>query len=57
MGGCFPCCGSSDEDGNGVKESAKKKDSAKDGSTAQAHHVSRVSSGDKINGGLFVFWS
>ncbi|XP_022137989.1 serine/threonine-protein kinase PBL27 [Momordica charantia] len=44
MGGCFPCCGSSDEDGNGVKESAKKKDSAKDGSTAQAHHVSRVSS-------------
>lgn len=45
MGGCFPCFGSSDEDGNGVKE-ATKKDSAKDGSTAQSHHVRRVSSGD-----------
>ncbi|XP_023527595.1 serine/threonine-protein kinase PBL27 [Cucurbita pepo subsp. pepo] len=43
MGGCFPCFGSSDEDGNGVKD-ATKKDSAKDGSAAQSHHVTRVSS-------------
>lgn len=47
MGGCFPCFGSSDEDGssNGVKE-ATKKDTAKDGSTAQSHHVTRVGSGE-----------
>ncbi|XP_022946686.1 serine/threonine-protein kinase PBL27-like [Cucurbita moschata] len=41
MGGCFPCFGSSDR--NGAKE-ATKKDSAKDGATAQSHRVSRVSS-------------
>ncbi|XP_071702728.1 serine/threonine-protein kinase PBL27-like [Rutidosis leptorrhynchoides] len=45
MGGCFPCFGSSNKDGNGVKE-VSKKDIGKDGSaTHQPHHVSRVSSG------------
>lgn len=40
MGGCFPCFGSSEEAvNNGVKE-AVKKDSLKDGSTTQSHHVS-----------------
>lgn len=44
MGGCFPCFGSSDDDdGSGVKE-VNKKDSVKDGSTAQSHRVTRVSS-------------
>lgn len=47
MGGCFPCFGSSDDDdGSGVKE-VNKKDSVKDGSTAQSHRVTRVSSGFK----------
>lgn len=44
MGGCFPCFGSSNNDGSGVKE-VNKKDSVKEGSTAQSHHVTRVSSG------------
>lgn len=56
MGGCFPCFGSSNnkETGGGggggggavgaVKE-LNRKDSAKDGSIAQSHHVNRVSSG------------
>ncbi|KAK1351877.1 Protein kinase domain-containing protein [Heracleum sosnowskyi] len=40
MGGCFPCFGSSQEEGkNGVKEVVKK-ESLKEGSTTQAHHVS-----------------
>lgn len=40
MGGCFPCFGSSEEEGkNGVKEVVKK-ESLKEGSTTQAHHVS-----------------
>ncbi|THG23974.1 hypothetical protein TEA_017011 [Camellia sinensis var. sinensis] len=43
MGGCFECFGSSNKDGNGVKEVAKK-DSEKEASTAQSQHVSRVSS-------------
>ncbi|CAK9318549.1 unnamed protein product [Citrullus colocynthis] len=51
MGGCFPCFGSSDEDGDGVKE-ATKKDSAKDGSTAQSHHVRR--SYGSLNSGNFL---
>lgn len=44
MGGCFPCFGSSNKEGSGVKEVAKK-DSVKEGSAAQSHHVIRVSSG------------
>ena len=44
MGGCFPCFGSSDKGGNGVKEVVKK-ESFKDGSAAVSHHVDRVSSG------------
>ncbi|KAJ9549552.1 hypothetical protein OSB04_022095 [Centaurea solstitialis] len=46
MGGCIPCFGSSNKDGNGVKEVVKK-DVGKEGSatTHQSHHVSRVSSG------------
>lgn len=62
MGGCFPCFGSSDKDGkNGVKEVVKK-DSLKEGSTAQSHHLSRVSSGKPLfvcqNAILemFLFW-
>lgn len=43
MGGCFPCFGSSNKEGNGVKE-VSKKDSVKEGSASQANHVSRVSS-------------
>lgn len=42
MGGCFPCFGSSKKDGNGANEVGKKE--VKDASTAQAHHVTRVSS-------------
>lgn len=47
MGGCFPCFGSSNKEGDnkGVKEVAKK-DSVKEGSAAQPHHVSRLSSGE-----------
>ncbi|KAK2992028.1 hypothetical protein RJ640_014889 [Escallonia rubra] len=41
--GCFPCFGSSDKGENGVKEVVKK-DSLKDGSAAQTHQVTRVSS-------------
>ncbi|KAJ0035176.1 hypothetical protein Pint_24588 [Pistacia integerrima] len=45
MGRCFPCFGSSNnkEADTGVKE-LNKKDSTKDGSIAQSHHVNRVSS-------------
>lgn len=46
MGGCFPCFGSSNKEGNGVKKEVAKKDSVKDGSSAQSHHVTRVSSGE-----------
>lgn len=45
MGGCFPCFGSSNKEGSGVKE-VTKKDSVKEGSAAQSHHVTRVSSGE-----------
>ncbi|KAE8686709.1 Serine/threonine-protein kinase PBS1 [Hibiscus syriacus] len=45
MGGCFPCFGSSNTAGNNggitVKE-LQKKDSAKDGSLGQFHHVNKV---------------
>ncbi|TXG71779.1 hypothetical protein EZV62_000358 [Acer yangbiense] len=55
MGGCFPCFGSSNNKegsgGGGVKE-VNKKDSVKDGSIAQSHHVSRViSDKSKSRGG------
>ncbi|GAB4851247.1 Serine/threonine-protein kinase pbl27 [Ancistrocladus abbreviatus] len=43
MGGCFPCLGSSDKEGSGLKEAAKK-DSVKDGSVAQSNHVGKVNS-------------
>ncbi|CAK9159749.1 unnamed protein product [Ilex paraguariensis] len=43
MGGCFPCFGSSSKEGNGVKE-VTKKDSVKEGSAAQTHHVNRINS-------------
>ncbi|CAL1397129.1 unnamed protein product [Linum trigynum] len=53
MGGCFPCFGSSNKDGNsngggggagsGGKE-AVKKDLVKEASVPQSHHVSRVGS-------------
>ncbi|KAM7463047.1 hypothetical protein LguiA_031168 [Lonicera macranthoides] len=50
MGGCFPCFESSNkEEKNGVKEVVKK-DSVKDGSVAQPHRVSRVSSDKKSRG-------
>ncbi|KAL4310232.1 hypothetical protein GQ457_01G002180 [Hibiscus cannabinus] len=45
-GGCFPCFGSSNKEesngGGSIKELGKK-DSAKDGSVGQSHHVHRVS--------------
>lgn len=46
MGGCFPCFGSSNKEGSDVNE-VTKKDSVKDGSAAQSHHATRVSSGPK----------
>ncbi|KAL4297028.1 hypothetical protein GQ457_12G005330 [Hibiscus cannabinus] len=49
MGGCFPCFGSSnkegDSNGGGTVKGLSKKDSTKDGSVAQSQHVNRVSSG------------
>ena len=48
MGGCFPCFGSSNKDGNGVKE-VEKKEFVKDPSAAQS--VNRVSSGN-----IFLFF-
>jgi len=52
MGGCFPCFGSSHKEGNNgaatVKELSKK-DSTKDGSVGQSHHVNRVSSGKSFH--------
>ncbi|BFG15165.1 hypothetical protein CerSpe_014390 [Prunus speciosa] len=50
MGGCFPCFGSSNKEGSGVKE-VTKKDSVKEGSAAQSHHVTRVSSDKKSRNG------
>ncbi|KAL9400984.1 hypothetical protein Peur_004833 [Populus x canadensis] len=47
MGGCFPCFGSSNKEGSsggGVVKEVKKKDSAKEGSVGQSHHVGRVNS-------------
>lgn len=44
MGWCFPCFGSSNKDDSGLKEVVKK-DSLKEASVAQSHHVARVSSG------------
>ncbi|CAN1807092.1 Serine/threonine-protein kinase PBL27 [Linum perenne] len=49
MGGCFPCFGSSNKDGggggggSGGKEIARK-DTVKEGSVTQSHHVNRVGS-------------
>ncbi|XP_060668681.1 serine/threonine-protein kinase PBL27 [Ziziphus jujuba] len=42
MGGCFPCFRSSKKEGSDVKEVTK--DSVKEGSATQSHHVTRVSS-------------
>ncbi|PON88269.1 Serine/threonine protein kinase [Trema orientale] len=44
MGGCFPCFGSSNKEGSGGVKEVTKKDSVKEGSTAQSHHVTGVSS-------------
>ncbi|CAK9145529.1 unnamed protein product [Ilex paraguariensis] len=46
MGGCFPCFGSSNKEGNGAKEVAKK-DSVKESSAAHSEHISRLNS-DKL---------
>ncbi|GMH18787.1 hypothetical protein Nepgr_020628 [Nepenthes gracilis] len=43
MGGCFPCLGSHNKEGNDVKE-VPKKESVKDGSIAQSHNVGKVNS-------------
>ncbi|XP_017627131.1 uncharacterized protein LOC108470371 [Gossypium arboreum] len=48
MGECFPCFGSSNKEGSNGGGSVKKlskKDSTKDSSVGQPHHVNRVSSG------------
>lgn len=45
MGGCFPCFGSSNKEDSRVKEVVKK-DSLKEGSVAQSHHVNRTTSGE-----------
>ncbi|KHG07564.1 PDZ and LIM domain 1 [Gossypium arboreum] len=47
MGECFPCFGSSNKEGSNGGGSVKKlskKDSTKDSSVGQPHHVNRVSS-------------
>ncbi|KAJ6721994.1 SERINE/THREONINE-PROTEIN KINASE PBL27 [Salix viminalis] len=47
MGGCFPCFGSSNKEASssvGAVKELNKKDSLKEGSTGQSHHVGRVSS-------------
>ncbi|KAL3577633.1 hypothetical protein D5086_019137 [Populus alba] len=47
MGGCFPCFGSSNKEGSsgfGLVKELNKKDSLKEGSAGQSHHVGRVSS-------------
>ncbi|KAH1091275.1 hypothetical protein J1N35_018532 [Gossypium stocksii] len=47
MGGCFPCFGSSNKESNNGGTSVKElqnKDSTKDGSVGQFHHVNRVNS-------------
>ena len=52
MGGCFPCFGSSNKEGSnggGTVKELSKKDSTKDGSVGQSHHVSRVGSGKKFS--------
>ncbi|KAH7513289.1 hypothetical protein FEM48_Zijuj12G0184400 [Ziziphus jujuba var. spinosa] len=46
MGGCFPCFRSSKKEGSDVKEVTK--DSVKEGSATQSHHVTRVSSVSNI---------
>jgi hypothetical protein len=51
MGGCFPCFGSSNKEGSsgvGLVKELNNKDSLKEGSAGQSHHVGRVSSGNKI---------
>lgn len=60
MGGCFPCFGSSNNKegsggGGGSVKEVNKKDSVKDGSISQSHHVNRVSSDkSKVRGGSDV---
>ena len=52
MGGCFPCFGSSNKEGSnggGTVKELSKKDSTKDGSVGQSHHVSRVGSGKRFS--------
>ncbi|XP_011011462.1 PREDICTED: serine/threonine-protein kinase CDL1-like [Populus euphratica] len=47
MGGCFPCFGSPNKEGSsgvGLVKELNKKDSLKEGSAVQSHHVGRVSS-------------
>ncbi|KAK8671097.1 hypothetical protein V6N13_037705 [Hibiscus sabdariffa] len=47
MGGCFPCFGSSNKEnsnGGGSVKELSKKDSTKDDSVGQSHHVNRVNS-------------
>ncbi|XVF62644.1 hypothetical protein PTKIN_Ptkin09bG0024900 [Pterospermum kingtungense] len=47
MGGCFPCFESSNKEqsnGGGSVKELTKKDSTKEGSVGQSHHVNRVSS-------------
>ncbi|KAG6758867.1 hypothetical protein POTOM_035329 [Populus tomentosa] len=45
MGGCFPCFGSSNKEGSsgvGLVKELNKKDSLKEGSAGQSHHVGRI---------------
>ncbi|KAM7279353.1 hypothetical protein ACFE04_006487 [Oxalis oulophora] len=44
MGGCFPCFGSSNKGASGAVKELNKKETAKDGSVNQSHHVSRANS-------------
>ncbi|XP_039048734.1 serine/threonine-protein kinase PBL27-like [Hibiscus syriacus] len=47
MGRCFPCFGSSNKEssnGGGSVKELSKKDSTKDGSVGQSHHVNKVNS-------------
>lgn len=44
--GCFPCFGSSEDDGKNGEQEVVKKDSFKEGSAPQSHHMTRVGSGN-----------
>ncbi|KAL1808394.1 hypothetical protein ACET3Z_025384 [Daucus carota] len=51
--GCFPCFGSSEDDGKNGEQEVVKKDSFKEGSAPQSHHMTRVGSDNTKSRGGF----